>query len=143
MDNSLAGLLGIARKAGKLELGEEGVSAAAKAHRARAILLAADAGERTCRHAQGMVTGNCPLLPVPLTKAELGAAAGRGPCAVLALTDVGLANAAAKKLEGLDPEVRQHLEHKAAKTLRRRRETRQREREAQHSKPWAPPSPEK
>lgn len=139
VDNGLAGLLGIARKAGRLELGEESVSSAAKAHKARAILLAADAGERTRRHAESLVTGNCPLLPVPLTKAELGSAAGRGPCAILALTDVGLANAAARKLKDLAPEVRQHLEHKAAKTLRRRRETRRQERDSQHSKPWAPP----
>lgn len=142
VDNGLAGLLGIARKAGKLELGEESVSSAAKAHKARAILLAADAGERTRRHAENLVTGNCPLLSVPLTKAQLGSAAGHGPCAILALTDVGLANAAAKKLEGVAPEVRQHLEHKAAKTLRRRRETRRQEKEARQGKPWAPPPPE-
>ncbi|MCI9264476.1 MAG: 50S ribosomal protein L7 [Oscillospiraceae bacterium] len=139
MDNGLTGLLGIARKAGKLEVGEESVSSAAKAHKARALLLASDAGERTRRHAESLVTGNCPLLPAPLTKAELGGAVGRGSCAILALTDAGLANAAAQKLEGVDPQIRQHLEYKAEKTLRRRRETRRREKETQRGKPWAPP----
>ena len=146
MDNGLIGLLGIARKAGKAEVGEESVSAAAKGHKARVLLLASDAGDRTRRHAEALSgEGGCPLLPVPLAKAELGGAVGRGSCAILALTDIGLANAAVKKLEAVDPEIRQRLDHKAEKTLRRRRETRQRERAAQSArrKPWAPPPQEK
>lgn len=140
------GLLGIARKAGKTEVGEESVAAAAKGHKARLVLLASDAGERTRRHAENLSgEGNCPFLTVPLTKAELGGALGRGACAILALTDVGLASAAVKKLECADPEVRQRLEHKAEKTLRRRKETRQREKAAQRGqrKPWAAPPKEK
>lgn len=140
------GLLGIARKAGKVEAGEDSAAAAAKGHKARVLLLASDAGERTRRHAESLSQeGNCPLLPVPLTREELGWALGRGSCVILALTDVGLANAAAQKLETADPEVRQRLSHKAEKTLRRRRETRQREKEAQSArrKPWAAPPQEK
>ena len=140
------GLLGIARKAGKAEAGEESAAAAAKGHKARVLLLASDAGDRTRRHAERLSQeGNCPLLPVPLTKEELGGALGRSSCAILALTDIGLANAAVKKLEAVDPEVRQRLDHKAEKTLRRRRETRQREKEAQSArrKPWAAPPEEK
>ena len=94
-----------------------------------------DAGQRLDRWLGKAV----PLLPAPLTKAELGGAVGRGSCAILALTDAGLANAAAQKLEGVDPQIRQHLEYKAEKTLRRRRETRRREKETQRGKPWAPP----
>lgn len=140
------GLLGIARKAGKTEVGEESVSTAAKAHKARLLLLASDAGERTCRHAESLSEeGNCPLLTVPLTKEELGGALGRGSCAIVALTDIGLASAAAKKLGSVDPQIRQRLEYKAGKALRRRRETRQREKEAKAAKrkPWAPPPKEK
>lgn len=146
MDNGLMGLLGIARKAGKTEAGEESAAAAAKAHKARLLLLASDAGERTRRHAEALSQeGNCPLLPVPFTKGELGGALGRGSCAILALTDVGLASAAAKKLEAADPAVRQRLEDKAEKTLRRRRETRQRAKAVQagQRKPWASPPQEK
>lgn len=146
MDNGLTGLLGIARKAGKAEAGEDSAAAAAKAHKARVLLLASDAGERTRRHAELLSReGNCPLLPVPLTKEELGGALGRSSCVILALTDIGLASAAVKKLEAVDPEVRQRLDHKAEKTLRRRRETRQREKEAQSArrKPWAGPPKER
>ena len=146
MENGLIGLLGIARKAGKAEAGEESVATAAKGHKARVLLLASDAGDRTRRHAETLSgEGNCPLLSVPLTKEELGGALGRGSCAILALTDVGLAAAAVKKLEAADPAVRQRLEYKAQKTLRRRRETRQRERQAQagQRKPWTAPSQKK
>lgn len=146
MDNGLTGLLGIARKAGRVEAGEESAAAAAKGHKARVLLLASDAGERTRRHGEALgEEGNCPLLPVSLTKEELGGALGRGSCAILALTDIGLASAIVKKLESVDPEILQKLDHKAEKTLRRRRETRQREREAQAArrKPWAAPPQER
>lgn len=146
MDNGLIGLIGLARKAGKAEVGEESVSIAAKAHKARLILLAADAGEHTRRHGEGLgEQGNCPVLPLPLTKAELGGALGRGSCAILAFTDVGMAAAAAKKLAAIDPDLyspaAQRLDYKAEKTLRRRRQTRQREKEARAAgrKPWAAP----
>lgn len=144
MDNGLIGLLGLAQKGGKLQTGEESSSAAAKAHKARLLLLSSDAGERTRRHAQQLSEeGNCPLLPVPYTRVELGQAVGRGECVLLAFTDVGLAAAAAKRLSQSDPElcreVLERLEHKAEKALRRRRETQQRKKAAQagQRKPWA------
>lgn len=150
MDNGLIGLLGLAQKAGKVQVGEESVSAAAKGHKARLLLLSSDAGERTQRHAQQLgVEGNSPVLSVPFTRTELGQAVGRGECVLLAFTDVGLAAAAVKKLSQADPEgckeVLERLEYKAEKTLRRRRETRQREKEAQAArrKPWAAPPQEK
>lgn len=149
MDNGLIGLLGLAQKGGKLQTGEESASTAAKAHKARLLLLSSDAGERTRRHARQLSEeGNCPLIPTPYTRAELGQAVGRGECVLLAFTDVGLAAAAAKRLSQSDPEgcreVLERLEYKAEKTLRRRRETRQRKKAAQagQRKPWAsPPDP--
>ena len=127
MDNGLIGLIGLARKAGKVEVGDEPVSIAARTHKARLILLAADAADNTRRRGSGLgQTGNCPALTLPLTKAELGGAVGRESCALLALTDVGLAAAVTKKLTALDAtaygEANQHLEFKAQKALRRRRE---------------------
>ena len=146
MDDGLTGLIGLARKAGKAEVGEESVAAAATAHKARLILLAADAAENTARRAQRLgESGNCPVVALPLGKAELGAALGRSSCAVMALTDVGLAAGVMKKLSARDPEVyspvAQRLEHKAEKTLRRRKEQRQKEKAAQARgrKPWAAP----
>lgn len=150
MDNGLTGLIGLARKAGKAEVGDEPVSIAARTHKARLILMASDAAGNTIRHGESLgETGNCPALTLPLTKAELGWALGRSSCALMALTDVGLAAAVADKLAREDPErygeAQKRLGHKAEKTLRRRRE-RQRQEKAEKSrrkKPWAPPPPEK
>ena len=146
MDNGLIGLIGLARKAGQVEIGEEPASIAARTHKARLILLSADAAENTRRRGAALgETGNCPALSVPLTKAELGGAVGRASCAILALTDVGLAAALVKKLAQADPEqyseASQRLGYKAEKTLRRRREHRAREKASQteRRKPWAPP----
>ena len=57
MDNTLH-LLGIAQKAGRLEVGEEPVGAAARARQARVILLACDAAANTARRAEGGRAGN-------------------------------------------------------------------------------------
>ena len=83
-------LLGLARKAGRLEIGEEPVGAVCRARQARLVLLASDAAPNTCRRAAHFgEAGNVLWLEVPFTKAELGFALGRGSCAMLALTDAG------------------------------------------------------
>ena len=99
MTANALGLLGLARKAGKLELGEEPVGAACRGHKARLVLLASDAAENTAdraRRAAGSANVRC--VPTPFSKTELGAALGRGSCAALALTDEGFAKALLQKL---------------------------------------------
>ncbi|MGI6499032.1 MAG: L7Ae/L30e/S12e/Gadd45 family ribosomal protein [Oscillospiraceae bacterium] len=98
MDNILR-MLGIAKKAGKLELGEEPVGAVSRARTCRLILIAQDAADNTLRRAAHFSQfGNIPRLTVPYTKAALGQAVGRSSLALLAVTDVGLAEAIAQKL---------------------------------------------
>ena len=149
MDDSLLGLLGLAQKAGKLELGDEPVSIAAREHKARLILMAADAGEAILRKGAGLATDNCPALTVPFSKGELGSAVGRSVCALLCVTEVGFASALVKKLAKADPgqygDIAERLNRKAEKTLRRRREKRAapKEREAAGRKPWAGPPAKK
>lgn len=147
MDNSLLGLIGLALKAGKTVVGEDAVADAALAHKARLILLASDAAEGTRAKGERLgETGNCPALTLPFTKAELGGAVGRKTCAVAALTDVGFAAAAVKKLAAEDPRqyggAAERLAYKAEKTQRRRKAQRaiEKEREAKGRKPWAPPT---
>ncbi len=97
-DKSL-GLLAISRKGGNLAVGEEPVSAAARAQRARLVLLASDAGPHTVRRAKSFVAGTAqPLLVLPYTKDELGDALGATSCAIAAITDVRLAQAFVKTL---------------------------------------------
>lgn len=97
-DKSL-GLLAISRKGGNLALGEEAVGAAARAGRARLVLLAGDAGPHTVRRAKSFVAGTSqPLLTLVYDKDTLGDALGITSCAVAAITDVRLAQAFVKTL---------------------------------------------
>ena len=103
--DSVLHLIGIARKAGRLEIGEEPVGAAARARQARLILVAADAAENSARRAAHFAeAGKTCVLRLPYPKSVLGGMVGRASCAMLALTDVGLASALAGKLAGADPE---------------------------------------
>ena len=62
-------LLGLAKKAGRLEIGEEPVGAACRARQARLILLAADAAPNTCRRAAHFgEAGNILWLETPLAR---------------------------------------------------------------------------
>lgn len=101
--NKLLNLIGLAKKAGKLEVGEEPVGAAARSKHARLILIASDAADNTRRRALHFgEAGECICLEIPPTKEDLGRALGRTSCALLALTDIGFAEAVAKKLAESD-----------------------------------------
>lgn len=143
MDNTLH-LVGIAKKARRVEVGEEPVGAAARARQARLIVLAADAAENTQRRAAHFAeAGNTPWVLCPYTKAELGRAVGRTSCAMLAFTDAGLASSFVGKLAEQDgeryAEVAATLSTKASKVLQRQKEKRQHEKNIQRGKlkPWA------
>lgn len=142
-------LLGLIRKAGRLEMGEEPTGAACRARKAAVVLLAEDAAPNTCRRAAHFgELGKCLWLPLPCSKAELGRSLGRSSCAMLAVTDAGFAAALLKKLRALDPEryaaAGQALDEKAARVLQRQREQRAHEKNLQKKgrKPWAPPPPD-
>lgn len=128
MDNILS-LLGLALRAGRLAAGEEPVGAACHAHKAYLVLLASDAADNSVRRAVHFcAAGNGICLTAPLTKEELGSCLGRKTCAMLAITDVGLAASVAEKLAQTDPEAygeaRDTLVQKAARAKRRRDEKR-------------------
>ena len=141
-------LLGLAKKAGRLEIGEEPVGSACRARQARLVLLAADAAPNTYRRAAHFgEAGNVLWLELPFTKEELGFQMGRSSCAMLALTDAGFAAAVSEKLRDRDPEkyeaAASQLKQKADKVLRRQKEQRQHEKNLREGKgkkhPWAPP----
>lgn len=99
MTANALGLLGLARKAGKLEIGEEPVGAACSRKAAALVLLAADAAENTQRRVRRWCgEANVPCISLPVGKEELGARLGRSSCAAAALTDHGFASALRKKL---------------------------------------------
>ena len=142
-------LLGLARKAGRLEIGEEPVGAVCRARHAKLVLIASNAASNTCRRAAHFgEAGNVLWLSLPQTKEELGLSLGRSSVAMLALTDIGLANSVVKKLAALDPEkysaAAASLDVKATKALQRQKEQRQHEKNLREGKrkPWAPPPKE-
>lgn len=92
--------LSLARKAGRIELGEEPVGAAARAQHARLVVVASDASDHTWRRAQSFVSGtDQQCVRVRFTKDEMGQAVGRTSLALAAITDVALALAFLKALE--------------------------------------------
>lgn len=129
MNDGALSLLGLARKAGRIEIGEEPAGSACRARKARLLILACDAAPRTRRQGERLAqAGNAAHVTVPFTKAQLGAALGRESCALAALTDAGMAHSLLRRLAGDDPErygeAAELLSAKAARILRRRREKR-------------------
>ena len=98
-------MIGLAKKAGRVEIGEEPVGSAARSKHARVILVASDAAAGSVRRAYAFAqTGACLCLTIPADKDALGRALGRSSCAMAAVTDVGFADAIVKKLAAMDPE---------------------------------------
>lgn len=149
MNDPALHLLGLARKAGKIEVGEEPVGSICRARKAKVLILAKDAAENTVRRAQHFAeAGNTLCVQTPFTKGEIGWAVGRESCAMAALTDAGMAASLMKKLAAANPEQYQQaaeaLDVKAKKVLQRQREQRQHEKNLAKGKqkPWAaPPKP--
>jgi ribosomal protein L7Ae-like RNA K-turn-binding protein len=102
MDKAL-NYMALARKGGRIELGEEPVGAAARAQRARLVIVAADASDHTWRRALSFVANTAQqCIRVPFTKDELGMAIGRTSLAIAAFTDPALALAFVKALPQQD-----------------------------------------
>ena len=98
MDKAL-NYMALARKGGRIELGEEPVGAAARSQHARLVVVASDASDHTWRRALSFVantTQQC--IRVPYTKDQLGEAIGRTSLAIAAFTDPAMALAFLKAI---------------------------------------------
>ena len=132
-------MIGLAKKAGQVAIGEEPVGAAARATDARVILVAQDAAPGSVRRAMSFgQAGACLCLTVPFDKDRLGRALGRTSCARAAVTDIGFAEAVAKKLAESDEahygEAAKRLAIKAARAAERRKELKQHEKNVRTGK---------
>ena len=131
-------LNGLAQKAGWLAVGEEPTGAAARARAARLILVAADAAENSVRRVRHFAdAGHCLWCRIGADKDALGRAVGRSSCAMLAVTDIGFAEAIAKKLAEGDErfaETAEKLAVKARRAAERRREAEAHERNVRTGK---------
>lgn len=116
-------MIGLALKAGRVEIGEEPVGAAARAKKARVILVASDAAPASARRASSFAqAGACILLTIPASKDALGRALGRTSVAMAAVTDIGLAGAIVRKLSELDPDAYGQAAEQLALKARRAQE---------------------
>ena len=117
-------LLGLARKAGRLEIGEEPVGIVCRSGKAKLLLVAKDAGDHTFRRARSFVSGSkCPYICAPYTKDELGNGLGCNACALCAFTDPAFAKSFLEALG--DPghdEILTQLTVQTQRVLKRRQE---------------------
>ena len=119
--------LSLARKAGRIELGEEPVGAVARAQKARLLVVAGDASDHTWRRAKNFVSGtDQQCIRVHYSKAELGEAIGRQELALAAITDPALALAFLKALQNPEKykEALQSLEKRTERVMTRQAEAR-------------------
>lgn len=124
MDKAL-NYLSLARKGGRVELGEEPVGAAARALKARLVVVASDAGDHTWRRAKSFVAGTDQIcIRLPYTKDEVGQATGRTSLAIAAFTDPALALAFLRALPGSE---RYAAELESLQTRTKRVQQRQKE----------------
>ena len=132
-------MIGLAKKAGLVEIGEEPVGSAARAKHARVILVAGDAAASSVRRAYSFAqSGSCLCLTVDATKDQLGSALGRTSVAMAAITDIGFAESVVKKLAAMD-EARYgaaaaQLSVKAQRAAERKAEKLQHEKNVQQGK---------
>ena len=137
MENRALNYLSLARKAGKAELGEEPVGAAARAGKAYLILVAGDASDHTWRRAKSFAAGTeQQVLRLKETKDELGLAIGRQSLAIAAITDAAMALAMVKAMEPSEAtaQVKSVLEAKAAKLAKRAQEAKAHQRNVRKGK---------
>ena len=132
MSNAL-NYLGLARKAGLVELGEEPVCDCARQMHARLIIVASDATDHTWRRAKNVAAGDAQqLLRVPFTKEEMGRMVGRGELALAAFTDAPMALAFVQALP--DPEKHKAVLEQLQARTQRIRQHRQEEKAHQRNK---------
>ena len=124
MDKAL-NYMALARKAGRIELGEEPVGAAARSQHARLVIVAQDAGDHTWRRAKSYAAGTRQqCLRLPFTKDEMGMAIGRQELAIAAITDAKLALSLVQALD-------QEEKHKAVIEVLSEKATRLAKRQAE------------
>ena len=126
MDKAL-NYMALARKAGRIELGEEPVGAAARAQHARLVVVASDASDHTWRRAKSFVAGTGQeCVRVPFDKDQLGLSVGRTSLAIAAFTDPAMALAFLKALGKPEAyqEAMENLERRTRRVQQRQAEER-------------------
>lgn len=136
MDKAL-NYMALARKAGRIELGEEPVGSAARAQHARLVVVAQDASDHTWRRAKSFVAGTQQqCIKVPFSKDFMGMAVGRTSLAICAFTDPALALAFVQALPQQETyrEVLEELTQRTKRVRQRQAEERAHKKNKQKGK---------
>ena len=105
MEDKALGLLGLMRRAGAVQIGEDKALDAIQTGKVKLLLLSADVSDRARRRAEAMTNGRrFQLVETHYLREALGLALGVGSCAMAAVTDLGFANALMKELAVQQPE---------------------------------------
>ena len=130
--------LGLARKAGLLELGEENTGTAVRAGKARLVMLAVDASDNARRRAAGFVHGTkTAMITVPFTKEEISGETGKAGCSMAAFVDIGFAVSFVQTLCADGPElapVLEELTEEKQRADKRRQEAKAHEKNKKYGK---------
>ena len=136
--NKALNYIGIARKAGAIEIGETYSGAAIRAGKGRILILASDASDNARHRAENFVNGtHTPIAVLPFTKAELSEASGTNGFSMAVFTDIGLAAVFMSELAETEPsfeESARMLNEKNEKASQRKREAMAHERNRKHGK---------
>ena len=122
MDKAL-NYMALARKAGRIELGEEPVGAAARTGHAKLVVVASDASDHTWRRAKSYVAGTAQqCIRLPYSKDDMGMAIGRTSLAIAAFSDAALALAFLKALPKQETEVLAAMTEQTRRVQQRQKE---------------------
>lgn len=114
-------MLGLMKKANALASGTDRVQEAFEKGRVKLLILPSDAPERAVRNAEYFIQGHrAEKITVPFTQIELAGAIGIGGCTMLAVTDIGFAEAFVKTLGTEYESVAEELAKRKEKYARRR-----------------------
>ena len=123
MDNIL-GLMGLAKKAGKLETGNDMSKEAVYNQKTRLVLISNDASERTANDFESIKEEyNFFVIFMPYSKSEIGDAISASSCSVCAVTDINFAAEIANKIaEATKGEDEKHIAERLTLSKKRKKE---------------------
>lgn len=114
-------MLGLMRKANAVVFGEDKCQEALEKGKARLLIIPSDAKDKTKKNAEIISIGHsAPLITLPCTNKELASALGISSCAMLAVLDLGFADAFVKSLGDEFEETKSILKQKKEKISKRK-----------------------
>lgn len=124
--NKALNYIGIAKKAGAIQVGETDSGAAIRAGKGRLLILASDASDNARSRAENFVyQKNTLLVTSPFTKVELSGITGENGCSMAVFTDFGLAAVFLSQLAEDDPyytPAAEHMAERNEKAIMRKKE---------------------